>query len=388
MHRHPTAFVLASLLAAGCGADTPQAASPPGAPAPPAAAAKGTCTTKEACYEAGRKAEMANNANGAKGFYTTGCELGDGESCNEVAVKFADPAQKAALGQKACELGSGAGCFNLAEEARKAAKEKEAIALYEKSCSGSWRTLNAKPVACRRGSISAFRAGDVEAAARMAQASCTEEFSEGCGVLGVLYVQGKGVAADDAKGRALLHRACEARDEDACANEKKLGAPAAPSDVAGSNVSIASMAIEGVTITDMVCNTGKLAGPATGSAAATSLAKKKPALDACAPKGARARIRWTVAGGKVSQAEAKSGDDKVDACVAKAVKSLAGAPDAVCAATLELGKAKLTLSHHRAPAPPAPRSPAPPAPPRPQRLARPRPPRPPPKGAAHQLVGA
>jgi hypothetical protein len=333
---------LVSPWLAACGGAEPPAAAPQGGPAgAKAGGAAGDCATKEACYESGRRAEASGDRARAKASYDKGCDLGDGESCNEAAVKFAaDPAQKAALGLKACELGSGAGCFNQAEETRKAGKEKEAVALYEKSCLGTWKVAGGKPVACRRGSVTAFRGGDVEAAARMSQAVCNDEFTEGCGVLGVLYVQGRGVAADEAKGKELLHRACAKGDEDACSNEKKLGAaPAAPSDVAGANLTVASASSGGLAITDVACKTPAPAdAAAAGPAIAAALAKKKPALDACAPGGGQARVRWTASGGKVSQAEAKSGDAKVEACVAKALKGLAGAPDGVCAATVPLGK--------------------------------------------------
>ncbi|HEU4533808.1 MAG TPA: hypothetical protein VFS00_06805 [Polyangiaceae bacterium] len=340
MDRTHALVTMVALLAAGCGAETRKPATPGADKAPMSGPGPATgCASKEACYDGGRKAEMANDPAKAKGFYKTGCELGDGESCNEMAVKFAaDPGQKSSLGQKACELGSGAGCFNLAEETRKASKEKEAIALYEKSCNGHWPTASAKPVACKRGSVTAFRAGDAEAAARMSQAICNDQYTEGCGVLGVLYVQGKGVAADEAKGRELIHRACEKGDEEACGNEKKLGAPAAaPADVPGANVTVASLNADGFTITDLACKSNGMNAQLGGPALAATLAKKKQALDGCATQPTQVRVRWTAEGGRVTQAEAKSGDPKVEACVVRTMKTVNGAPAGVCATTMNLG---------------------------------------------------
>jgi TPR repeat protein len=337
---HSFAVMVSLLLAAGCGAETPKPATSAidKAPMPGAGPATG-CASKEACYDGGRQAEMANDPAKAKGFYATGCKLGDGESCNEMSVKFSsDPAQKSTFGQKACELNSGAGCFNLAEDTRKAAKEPEAIALYEKSCNGTWPTASAKPIACKRGSVTAFRAGNAEAAARMSQAICNDQFSEGCGVLGVLYVQGKGVTADEAKGRELLHRACEKGDEEACANEKKLGAAvSAPADVPGANVTVASISADGFTLTDLACKSSGMNGLLAGPALASTLGKKKKALDSCAPQGAQVRLRWTAAGGRVTQAEAKSSDPKIEACVVRTMKTVNGVPEGTCATTVNLG---------------------------------------------------
>ena len=69
---------------------------------------------------------------------------------------------------------------------------------------------------------------------------------------------------------------------------------------------------------------GGLAVLMLGPAIAGALSKKKPALDACAPKGAEVRVRWTMANHRVTDVEARAGekgDKKIEACVASAVKS-------------------------------------------------------------------
>jgi len=116
--------------------------------------------------------------------------------------------------------------------------------------------------------------------------------------------------------------------------------PALPLAVDGANLNVGSITADGFVMRDLGCKVegGGLGVLMLGPAIAGGLSKKKAALDACAPKGADVRVRFTLAGGKVSSAEAKADDAKVEACVVKAVKTMPAVADGTCAATLHLGK--------------------------------------------------
>jgi TPR repeat protein len=217
-------------------------------------------------------------------------------------------------------------------------KPKDATALYAKACKGAGDDQMLVGLACGRGGVHAYQNGDAAAAADMALASCNDKRMAGCNLLGVLHLEGKGgVAQDKEKAAALFKKACAAGDEDACSNEKKV---AGSLDVPGANISMGSITADGFTLNDMQCKAegAGLGALLLGPAVAGALGKKKGALDACAPKGADVRVRWTAAGGKITNAEAKSGDPKVEACVVKVVKTVPAVLEGTCAASMHIGK--------------------------------------------------
>ncbi|HTJ80425.1 MAG TPA: hypothetical protein VL400_01845 [Polyangiaceae bacterium] len=116
--------------------------------------------------------------------------------------------------------------------------------------------------------------------------------------------------------------------------------PPLPLAVEGANLTVGSITADGLSLKDLGCKVegGGLGVLVLGPAIAGGLSKKKAALDACAPKGADVRVRFTLAGGKVASSEAKADDPKVEACVAKAVKTMPAVADGTCAATLHVGK--------------------------------------------------
>ncbi len=131
----------------------------------------------------------------------------------------------------------------------------------------------------------------------------------------------------------------------AAATATALPEPAAaaplPLSVEGANLNVGSITADGFTMKDLGCKLdggGGLGGLLLGPTIAAGLSKKKSALDACAPKGADVRVRFTAAGGKIASAEAASGDAKVDACVVKVLKTVPGIADGTCAATVHAGK--------------------------------------------------
>lgn len=335
-------------LAVGCSTVDPPVSSPvaPTADvsseaAPPANAKKFPCGDAAACAAEGKKAEEAKDKERAREAYRAACDQGSGEGCASLGslVQEIDKDSSAAveLWLKACDLAEASACFNAAEKVRHD-KPKDATALYVRACKGAADNPMLVGLACGRGGVHAYQSGDDAAAADLALASCNEQRVAGCNLLGVLNLEGKGgIKPNKDKAVELFKKACEAGDASACENEKKV---ASSLDVPGANITMGSITSDGFTLTDMQCKAegAGLGALFLGPAIAGAIGKKKAALDACAPKGADARVRWTASGGKIASVEAKAGDGKIEACVAKVIKTVPGLLEGTCAASMHLGK--------------------------------------------------
>ena len=62
----------------------------------------------------------------------------------------------------------------------------------------------------------AYNQGDYQKAAQLWQKACDEENALGCGGLGALYAEGKGVRQDYQKAIQLYQKACDERESAAC----------------------------------------------------------------------------------------------------------------------------------------------------------------------------
>ncbi len=352
MRKRALVAVLSSLTFACSSAEVP----PPPAPTPDAETPLGdsptdkpdtsgepkhACGDAAACYAAGKSAREAKDLEKARPLFQAACDQGNGEGCSELASIVQsldkDSATAEKLWLKGCDLGDAGSCFNAAEQIRER-KPKEATPLYAKACKGAGEKAMLVGLACGRGGVHAYESGDAAAAADMALASCTDTRSSGCNLLGVLHLEGKGgVKQDKDKAAELFKKACAAGDKSACENEKKV---AGGLDVPGANIKMGSVTADGFTLNDMQCNAqgAGLGALLLGPAVAGALGKKKGALDACAPKGADVRVRWTAAGGKITAAEAKSSDPKIEACVAKVLKTVPAVLEGTCAASMHIGK--------------------------------------------------
>lgn len=346
-----TRLSLAVVLLAGCGVPPPPATpEPPPAPEPPPLAAPSPsrpCATKEACFAEGERAEKDKDATRAHRYFKHACELGHGGGCNKAAFSLAGDdknEEKHALFLQACELGhdgvggfarDGVGCFNAAEHVREREPDK-ALRLYVKGCAAGFVS------ACERGSLHALALGDDAAAFQMAGRGCDEKHSATCNTLGVLYAKGKGVPPDLDKASSLFKRACEAQDDNGCDNVKKLGGAGGGKDldVLGANLDMSSLTADGFTMERITCRAegGGLAALVLGPALGAVVASKRVALRACSPKGGEARVRFDMAGGRISAVEARAATPAIEACVIKALKTAAAPMKGTCAMTLRLGK--------------------------------------------------
>ncbi|MCR9165823.1 MAG: hypothetical protein ACE37F_32230 [Nannocystaceae bacterium] len=198
---------------------------------------------------------------------------------------------------------------------------------------------------CWKATLAAYAEEDFAKARTMAEAICTESVTTGCGVLGVLYAKGQGVAQDVERSRGYLVRACEAKDAEACRNLEALEAAIAEAQksevlpVAGANVSIGSITVDGLSAEDLRCRRevgGGLFGGAMG--AISGIAKRKKRLMACAASPTPVRARWTTKGGRIETVEVNAPSKKVESCVAKAIKGSSAAFGGTCAATFTVGE--------------------------------------------------
>jgi TPR repeat protein len=345
--RRPILFASSALLALACSSEVPSPVAPQGRPegepkdgtASPAKA-QHACGDAKACLEAGKQARELKDKAKARESFEAACDQDNGEACNYFAGMVQDEdkdeARAATIWKKGCDLGDGSSCFNAAEKIREQ-KPKDATSLYAKACKSGGDDRMLASLACGRGAIHAFTDGDFTAAADIAGAGCSDKVQAGCNVLGVIHAEGRGVPADKEKATAFFKKACAAGDQDACNNEKKV---ANALDVPGANITMGSVTADGFTLTDVTCKSegGGLGALLLGPAVAGALGKKKAAFNACAPKGADVRVRWTMAGGKVTNVEAKAGDPKIEACVVKAVKSSVAVLEGTCAASFHAGK--------------------------------------------------
>lgn len=320
----------------------PRALDPePSADAEAAPAKTYACGDAAACVEAGRKAQEAKQHEKAREHFAAACDQGSGAGCGALGslVQEVDKDEPGAvaLWLKACDLGQMDGCFNAAERVRHD-KPKDATVLYARACKGAGDDQMLVGLACGRGGVHAYQSGDEAVAAELARASCNDKRVAGCNLLGVLTLEGGGgLAPDKDKAVMLFDKACEAGDASGCDNKRKVESSL---DVPGANITMGSITADGFTLTDMKCKAegAGLGALVMGPAVAGAIGKKKAALDACAPKGANVRVRWTASGGKVTAAEAKAGDPKIEACVAKVLKAVPAALDGTCAASIHVGK--------------------------------------------------
>lgn len=111
----------------------------------------------------------------------------------------------------------------------------------------------------------------------------------------------------------------------------------ASSEPAGTNLRIGSMTVDGLTLEDVACKADGL-GVFGSMVVVGAIAKKKAALNACAPKGDKPRVQWVAAGGRLGSLKVKASTPQVEACVAKALSGAAAPFEGTCAATLVLGK--------------------------------------------------
>ncbi len=148
-------------------------------------------------------------------LFRAACASGSGEACAYEAIELMDApngsGESAAAAERACELGSGAGCAHLAflYATGKFVKkdDRRATTLYGKACDLG------DPQGCYNVGLMAddARGGPLDSAHAAAkyQEACTLGSATGCTNLGFLYENGRGVKADRLKAVALYQHGCD-----------------------------------------------------------------------------------------------------------------------------------------------------------------------------------
>ena len=303
------------------------------------------CSSDAECVDQGLSRSEAGDEAGARVSYEAGCTAGGGRSCDSLASAVADEDASRALElwDKACTLGELGGCFNSAEQLR-TENPMRAAQLYARACQPDGADALFRPLACSRGAMTAYGARAYEEARQMAETICVGESVGGCGVLGVMYARGAGVDQDLEKSKGYLDQGCAGGDREACDNLGKVEA-AAKQDafasalpVENANVSIGSIAVDGLSASDLQCRRdggGGLFGGAMG--AISGVSKRKGKLMKCVSAQEDVRVRWEAKGGRIDNVDVRASSPEVAACVEKAVKGASAAFGGTCAATFSIG---------------------------------------------------
>ncbi len=160
--------------------------------------------------------------------------------CNELGARFAaapagpsgvtapegsegapkDAAMASRLFQRACDLGSAAGCNNLGLAYKRAQGVPEdytlAMASFERACSGGLAEgCSNQGVLYEHGLGVSVNLGDAQ---RLYQQACRRGSALGCSNLGALYAEGRGVVADQQAAARLFGGACSAGSSIGCSN--------------------------------------------------------------------------------------------------------------------------------------------------------------------------
>lgn len=213
------------------------------------------CATSEACRaEAVALVEAGREPARAEALLERACALGSGASCMDLAVVAKNGGQPATrwlpLANAACRHGVDDGCGLLtpatAEAATLAAIEASCTPASPKSCLlvgshlasaagrgkavvDAWSTacLHGVPEICGtlvaglvQGSLPAVSPARV---VELAEAGCAADQPDACVFLGVTYEEGVGHPADPGKAAALYAKACALRGEATCPQAARLG---------------------------------------------------------------------------------------------------------------------------------------------------------------------
>lgn len=120
--------------------------------------------------------------------------------------------------------------------------------------------------------------------------------------------------------------------------ESRAPAPASLLAIPGANVTVGTAAADGLRVAELACAVDR--APLMGTLVIIgSLAKHDAAFDRCAPKGDAAILEWRFADGRAADITVRGASSpKVDACLAAALRKVAGPFDAHCGAVLQVGK--------------------------------------------------
>jgi TPR repeat protein/tRNA A-37 threonylcarbamoyl transferase component Bud32 len=150
----------------------------------------------------------------ARALYQAACDVDHASGCRSLGFVYAnghgvpkDPARASTLYRKACDLGEPFGCIELANALKK--QDPKIVELNAKAC-----TLDSKTCHFLGGSR---MDSDPKTALALFERACAASGGEtGCNWVGYMYLTGKGVAKDVARGVKYYEDACESEDSGSC----------------------------------------------------------------------------------------------------------------------------------------------------------------------------
>lgn len=310
------------------------------------------CQDKDSCNNMGVFAALSGKGNVAAALLGKACDLGNGTGCSNLANFYAageviskDLAKAAALDIRGCELGEPKSCVNAAlahfDGVGVAKDIKAALGFFEKGCAlGHAESCKNTGVLHWEGT---GLTQDHGKAVSYFEKACTGGDKGGCFNLGVAYYKGLGVTKDNTKARDHFDNACNKGDKAGCDLRDELDAT--PSGTSGGQAAITlnvgSMTANGMTVNDLQCALSS-SGFMVAIQLVGAIAGQKKALDRCAPGGDAAKISWTMSGGKISNVKVTDGKNaRVDKCIAKATKRMKVALEGTCSAVFLIGKEKV-----------------------------------------------
>lgn len=271
-----------------------------------------------------------------------GCAAGSPRSCGMLGIDYLegegvdeDLNKAAELLAQACKQDEAESCSVLGNLLATADDQQDlsgAAKAFERACElGEIESCKNAGVVYLQG------LGETELALALFDRACTAKDAGACYNLGAVYGTGLGVPEDQAEGEKWMRKACELGDQDGCKGAEQLAAAQDPNAVAGANLNIGSMDVNGMTIMDLQCRLSGGGGLFGSMALVATLADKKKAFDKCAPKGAAPSVRWDFEGGKTKVLNVDDPSDKVAACVEKIMKQVPATMEAQCRATILVG---------------------------------------------------
>ena len=172
-----------------------------------------------ACLEAshllGRAVTVPNDPSQRGSMLARACDLGSRTGCNQFSSFVADGGGE--LFQRSCTAGDGLSCFLLGTIEMYGIERKTApkagLVHWERACE-----LGFARACGDLGEAWLFGAASVEPAEIVSKLgiACDSEYWSSCANLGLFYMRGRGVPANEALGRALLEESCDAGLEVAC----------------------------------------------------------------------------------------------------------------------------------------------------------------------------
>jgi TPR repeat protein len=161
-------------------------------------------------------------------LYRAACDASHASGgCNRLGLAFSrgrgvakDAARATALFESGCDARDWAACTNLAVDLEQSGEAVRAKDLFDRACKAgrAKRVIRADDMtACLDLGI-LVRASDPRTAIELFGASCDAGLDKACGRLGLMLVEGRGVATDATRGAKLLEKACDGGDGSACNN--------------------------------------------------------------------------------------------------------------------------------------------------------------------------